>query len=169
MSVHYIKDDNGKFKGSVGQGRDDVPQSAKQPRVDVAQPASAVVPLSECVDILTASTADTSEPKDYLRIQDGRKVFRQASDENRFTSSGGRCYWNGLENRCGRCDSRYCTKVCNAGVPGYVYVAGKGHIPFDQAEAIEKRWADAGLDYGPWHGLRRVDWRYEDVKPEASN
>lgn len=52
----------------------------------------------------------------------------------------GSSYWQSFSNRCGRCDARYCTEVCNAGAPGYVYVVGEGWLTVRNGwKAVEDR------------------------------
>lgn len=55
----------------------------------------------------------------------------------------GSCYWESFSGRCGRCDARYCTEVCNAGAPGYVYVVGEGWVTTGQGwQIVEQRDAE---------------------------
>lgn len=76
--------------------------------------------------------------------------------ENQYGDGYGLNFWNG--ERCGRCDSRYCSQGCKAGGPGRVYAVGYGWVTFPYAKEIEAEWEARGFDYGIDAGKYRVEW-----------
>lgn len=60
--------------------------------------------------------------------------------------------------RCFKCDSRYCGSICYADAPGFVYVTGNGYVTFEQAAEVEAKWTASGFEHGIDHGFRRVEW-----------
>jgi|FLOH01.1.fsa_nt_gi hypothetical protein len=68
--------------------------------------------------------------------------------------------------RCVRCDSRYCTKGCYAGEPGYVYVSGKGYVTVREAITQIHEWEEAGILWGPHSISARVETVCE--KPDCA-
>ena len=75
-----------------------------------------------------------------------------------YALPAGEIYMDPMSGRCGRCDARYCVNGCFAGEKGYVYCTGFGWVTYQQARDQEHLWASQGLDFGPNHPLRRVEW-----------
>ncbi len=75
-----------------------------------------------------------------------------------YGPGGGENHWDEEEQRCLRCDSRYCVEACFAGEPGFVYMALNGWVTTTGALWQEAMWKAKGLDYGPDHPTRRVEW-----------
>jgi hypothetical protein len=153
----HIQRADGKLAGSIGDGRDTVPTPARS----ITAPAT--IPSSPVSLVKVAASLARPEP---MRVEGEYAVYRQAADQGMFGRGAGKDNWDENTNRCGRCDSRYCITMCNAGEPGFVYVTGVGHVPFAVADRVEARWSELGVDFGARHGVRRVGWLTKKIDPQ---
>jgi hypothetical protein len=166
MASKYVRSKNGEFAGSVGSGRDAVPSAAADPAraPHGAERPTSLEGLLERLACLPGITVDAGrgrseqlDPRAVVHAGDPRR----AADEGQYGPGAGQARMT-VGGRCGRCDSRHCWDGCHAGEPGYVYAVGRGYVTFDEADRIQGRWQAMGLvegvDFGPRHGIRRIEW-----------
>lgn len=169
MSVpQYVQGPDGRMRGSIGTGRDRVPDPATAPTTTpesvtpVVDLADVVARLQALPGITVTDAGDDWEDATAADADLNPLDTRRAADEGAYGPGAGGNYWNPNEQRCGRCDSRYCVDACHAGQRGWVYVTGHGYLRFRDADAVELAWVAAGLvpgvDFGPEHPSRRVEW-----------
>lgn len=165
----FIQGPDGQMRGRVAAGRDTVPTpTTTNPAANPADASAAGAPTS-LADLLARLSAlpgvsvddaweDQLDVQGFMHLADPRR----AADEGRYGPGAGRDHMTS-DGRCRRCDSRYCHAGCHAGEPGFVYAVGVGHVTFEQADVLEEQWLAAGLvpgvDFGPEHGTRRIEWR----------
>lgn len=99
----------------------------------------------------------TTTPSRQAASQSGSPTRLTTPRPAGFVDEPGLNHWDEELERCGRCDSRYCHTACLAGAFDHFYVTGKGWLPRTLAAAHAARWQRAGLDWGPHHGLRRIE------------
>ena len=171
MSNNYIQNPDGKLAGSVGLGRDHIPTPAvvsPPPQEETPEHISDLVSALANLPGITVSDAPTEVVEGpVLRIQDDYEVIQAPADFGHYGEGAGLNWWDSSAGRCGRCDSRYCVRECNAGELGWVYAAGFGYVTYAMAHDIEAKWKRAGVAYGPHHAYRRVEWRTRSVRPKA--